>query len=182
MAGLLSGPELRALCEEPRSQLSLRRLRWDDFWSAVSARPQAPPMTTLRSTAETIAGGHADAVVRVRIGQQKFRRQLIEKLGAVCAFTGPAPIAALEAAHLYSYATVGEHYVYGGFLLRRDIHRLFDIGLLAVHPDSLTVDVATSLTSYEEYRRLQGVALSIETTTAHRVWLRAHWTMHRSTS
>ncbi len=35
LADCLSGAELRALCRDPRSQLSLRQLRWQDFCRAV---------------------------------------------------------------------------------------------------------------------------------------------------
>lgn len=72
--------------------------------------------------------------MRVRVGQAEFRLRLLARYGNVCAFSGPSPTAALEAAHLYSYAAEGRHHDDGGFLLRRDLHRLFDLGLLAVEP------------------------------------------------
>jgi N-acyl homoserine lactone hydrolase len=45
----------------------------------------------------------------------------------------------LEAAHLYSYAASGVHHLDGGLLMRRDVHRLFDLGHHAVRPNSLTL-------------------------------------------
>jgi hypothetical protein len=108
-----------------------------------------------------ILGGHRDRTVRVRIGQHQFRKTLIDKFGPVCAFTGGGPLPTLEAGHLYSYAETGEHHSDGGLLLRRDIHRLFDLGYLAVNPQSLQIDVHS-------------------VTQKQRQWLLAHWKAHRS--
>jgi hypothetical protein len=46
---------------------------------------------------------------------------------------------------------------------RRDLHRLFDQGLLAVGPDG-TIDVAKSLAQYEFYSSLHGRRLTVGTT------------------
>jgi len=62
----------------------------------------------------------------------------------------------------------------GGLLLRRDLHRLFDQGLLAVAPDG-TVDIAERLKQYELYSALHGQSLRIRTTSGQRQWLAMHW-------
>lgn len=41
-------------------------------------------------------------MVRVRRGQSAFHHRLLEKYGSRCAFTGAAPVEALEAGHLCS--------------------------------------------------------------------------------
>jgi ribosomal protein L37AE/L43A len=176
--GVLTPPELRELCVSPRSQLSLRPLRWDDFRSAVEvAAPGALRVVDFRR--ERIRGGHTLTAVRVRLGQGRFRRTLLEAHGAVCAITGPAPATALEAAHLYSYAAVGKHHSHGGFLLRRDVHRLFDLGQIAGHPSTLRIDVNPELATYPSYSTLAGKTLSAEVESGHRTWLAAHWAEHR---
>jgi hypothetical protein len=118
----------------------------------------------------------------VRRGQRAFRNRLVAKHGPVCAISGPAPLAALEAGHLYSYADVGHHDEYGGLLLRRDVHRLFDLGQIAIHPDTLRTDVQGSLLAYPQYAGLQGQPLAIGMSDRHRRWLRAHGAEHRSSS
>ncbi len=50
LAGLLSGPELRALCVHPASQLSIRPLRWNDFAAAVSQDVDRPGAQTSEVT------------------------------------------------------------------------------------------------------------------------------------
>ena len=179
LGGCLSGAELRALCVHPTSQLSLRQLRWPSFRAAVARSVQHERLTVLDAREMPPRGGHRQVAVRVRRGQATFRKQLLEELGPTCAFTGPAPPSALEAGHLYSYATVGEHHEHGGFLLRRDVHRLFDLGHLAVDPQTMTVDVAQSLLEFPAYASLAGRRLEVPVKATHKRWLADHWREHR---
>lgn len=179
--GLLSGSELRALCDAPKSQLSMRPVRWERLRQALlDVTGQAGTVKDIAAaTRLAIAGGHRESLVRVRVGQEAFRKQLLREQGEICAFTGPTPAAALEAAHLYSYAESGEHHEYGGLLLRRDIHRLFDLGHIAVDTASGTLDVASSLHRYPCYAQLHGRPLAVRLRPEHRVWLDAHWLSER---
>lgn len=181
LRGSVSGAELRRLCEKPSSQLSLRRLRWEDFRVRIETGKNPTPLGILDRTREVIAGGHRTAAVRVRVGQPVFREEMLTTFGEVCAFTGPTPAQALEAAHLYSYAATGKHHKGGGFLLRRDVHRLFDLGLIAFDPETKTLDVAAELASYPYYIQLHGKPLTVTTTGDHIKWLTKHWEMHRPT-
>ncbi|MGY4720072.1 HNH endonuclease [Naumannella huperziae] len=97
-----------------------------------------------------------------------------------CAFTGEAPTRVLEAGHLYSYAQLGVHHEHGGLLLRRDIHRLFDDGWLAVDPESLRIDVANPLESYPQYARLHDQRLRADVQDSQVQWLSHHWKEHRA--
>jgi hypothetical protein len=182
MPGLLSGQELRSLCDSPRSQLSLRPLRWERLRAAIMAAGTVTTVDIADNTQQAITGGHRKATVRVRVGQSAFRKRLLETQGEVCALTGPTPDVALEAAHLYSYAATGEHHTSGGLLLRRDIHRLFDLGLIAVHPKKLTLDVAGRLAPYPVYAQLHGAEPIAPLSRQHLTWLTAHWAMHRGDS
>jgi predicted restriction endonuclease len=173
LAGLLDGPTLRGLTGY--SQNSIRRIDWDQFASAIEAAagPTALAPVSIAQT-QVISGGHTVRQVSVRIGQPAFRAELVRKYGAICAFSGPAPTEALEACHLYSYAEIGRHDIDGGLLLRRDLHRLFDQGLLAVAADR-TIDVADALKPYELYAALHGQHLNVTTTARQRDWLARHW-------
>ncbi|HUQ58801.1 HNH endonuclease signature motif containing protein [Lentzea sp.] len=179
LEGRLDGAQLRALCLSPKSQLSLRPLDYDRFHAALDGELALAP---LEAAAEYVAGGHATAVVRVRRGQSAFRGKLLARYGSECAFSGPAPADALEAAHLYSYAEIGEHRKDGGFLLRRDLHRLFDRGLLAVNPDTRRLDVHVDIRHLQDYGQLHGKELGLDPTRAQREWLRTHWEQARPTS
>jgi HNH endonuclease len=173
LAGLLDGATLRGLTGY--SQNSIRRIDWEQFASAVEAAAGPNVLNPVTITqAQIITGGHTTRQVSVRIGQPAFRAELVRKYGAVCAFTGPAPAEVLEACHLYSYAEVGRHDIEGGLLLRRDLHRLFDQGLLAVTQDG-AIDVDDSLQPYDLYYELHGQQLKVSTTAGQSEWLALHW-------
>ncbi|WP_406123306.1 HNH endonuclease [Streptomyces sp. NBC_00989] len=183
--GLLTGPQLRALCDSPNSQLSMRPARWEKLRDALLAtgRADAAAVSALAGTRYRrvlIAGGHRFARVRARVGQAEFRAALLEEQGQQCAVTGPAPADVLEAAHLYSYAESGEHHDFGGLLLRRDVHGLFDNGRIAVDPETDLLDVDPGLDAYPVYAELHGKPLALALRPEHRVWLAAHWNAHRA--
>jgi len=108
-----------------------------------------------------IVGGHTTGSSKRRIGQDKFRKALLERYGEVCAISGKQPVRVLDAAHLYPFADDPKHDIHGGLLLRRDLHRLFDDHLLVVDPDSWTVHVSPALKDYPGYARLEGVPLRV---------------------
>ncbi|GAA4659230.1 hypothetical protein GCM10023347_08210 [Streptomyces chumphonensis] len=182
LPGCLSGSELRNLCVNPKSQHSFRLLDWAAFTAAITAKAGVLATPILNSVRDHVVGGHKERTVRARIGQATFRRRLLELHGAVCAFSGPTPIPALEAAHLYSYAAVGQHHERGGLLLRRDIHRLFDLGELTVHPGKQVIDVAPLTATYPSYARLHGQSLYAPLDPIHIEWLTKHWDLHRERS
>ncbi|WP_031164889.1 HNH endonuclease [Streptomyces durhamensis] len=177
--GELMARRLRQLCVQEDSQNSLRELRWDDFRHALTHSGTPLPLRIIDTAQDVIASGHTTATIRVRKGQPAFRKHLLEVFGEVCAFTGPAPAQALEAAHLYSYAANGKHHKGGGLLLRRDLHRLFDLGLIAVNPKSKTLHLADALKTYPDYAKLDGAPLTVSVTADHLKWLARHWNMHR---
>jgi predicted restriction endonuclease len=124
---------------------------------------------------QRISGGHRRQTVRVRLGQGAFRKSLEERYGSTCAFTGRQPREVLEAAHLYSFAESGEHHPHGGLLLRRDLHRIYDLGLLRVDPGRMELWVDESLQRFPDYARLHGAKLAVDVSGSVVDWLRLHW-------
>jgi hypothetical protein len=104
---------------------------------------------------------------------------LIAKFSPVCAFTGINHEAALEAAHLYRYSEHGIHRLSGGLLMRRDIHRLFDAGLIAVNGNSGLIDIHPELARYPEYASLEGKPLAVTVSKDQMHWLGIHWEQFR---
>ena len=78
-------------------------------------------------------------------GQPAFRRALLAAYGERCAITGCDAEDALEAAHIIGYPGPDTQHVSNGLLLRADIHTLFDLGLVAICPDTLRVALVPSL-------------------------------------
>jgi hypothetical protein len=106
-----------------------------------------------------------------RRGQQSFRRRLIEEHHGRCVVTECDAVAALEAAHIMPYLGPRSDQVSNGLLLRADIHTLFDLDLIRIHPESLKVVLAPPLqgTCYGE---IEGRLLSIA---AKREALKQRW-------
>lgn len=182
LSGVLTGEQVRKLCFSPDSQLSLRSLDWNAFLDAVKEHPRWKEVSAWTAERQLAAGsgGHQMRLTRVRIGQAAFRASTLAKYGSVCAITGPAPVEVLDAAHLYSYADLGTHYEHGGIMLRKDVHFLFDRGIVCIDPKSHTVDVLPSLRQFESYAGLHGASLHLSAvTTPQQKWIAAHWGQHR---
>lgn len=107
-----------------------------------------------------IDGKRVEQVLRViRDGQADFRKRLIEHYGAVCMVTGTAHAGVIDAAHITPYNGTSTNALSNSLLLRKDIHALFDAGLILVSP-SLVISVSTSL-SDACYRDLDGRPLRL---------------------
>lgn len=100
------------------------------------------------------------AQILARPGQARFRRQLLSKFKR-CMASGVAEPNALEAAHIIPVPDGGGDTVENGLLLRVDIHRLFDRGLVSLTQDGcmcVAEDVDDPM-----YRSLDGRRLKIST-------------------
>ena len=73
--------------------------------------------------------------VRPRLGQGLFSFAVRDAYQGACAVTHEHSQPVLEAAHIRPYAMGGLHQVENGLLLRRDLHRLYDLGYVTVTPD-----------------------------------------------
>jgi ribosomal protein L37AE/L43A len=178
LLGEFTAEELRNLCVKPKSQNSFRALRWPETHKAIVSLLGNEVLRPIDSTTAQLQHGHTTKPTRVRIGQRLFRERLLEQFGSRCAFTGDLPAAALDACHLYSYAKVGKHHEHGGVLLRRDLHTLFDRGIIAVHPNNV-IDIAVEYRRYPTYGNLHMQPLAVKVNDAQRDWFKLHWTEHR---
>ncbi|QCR38080.1 HNH endonuclease [Nissabacter sp. SGAir0207] len=91
----------------------------------------------------TLAGSHAEGyeprsrredglrMVKVRMDQGPFRREVLDNWHGRCAVTGSS--LALEACHIISHANQGKPSVENGIALAADLHHLFDNGDLSFH-------------------------------------------------
>lgn len=90
-----------------------------------------------------------------RPNQARFRADLILRHGAVCMISGCAEDVVIDAAHIDAVRVDGADHVDNGLLLRADLHRLFDGGLLTISGDDTPrVQVATQLG--DAYQQLGG--------------------------
>lgn len=94
-------------------------------WLATMKRVPAAPEDRRRESVERVARDH------------RFRRSLIARYGARCVISGTSVLDVLDAAHIQPVAGSGRDHVENGLLLRADLHRLFDAGLLTVVPGNV---------------------------------------------
>lgn len=89
-----------------------------------------------------------------RRGQIGFRSALLNAFGGTCCVSGCPVEAVLEAAHLVPHADGGPSVAVNGLLLRADLHVLFDVGLLAITPNTLRVVLHPSVRCAPDYQGL----------------------------
>ena len=121
-------------------------------------------------------------LIVARQQQGPFRDALIEAYERKCAVTGWTAVAVLEAAHIRPHSVHGPSIVTNGLLLRSDIHTLFDLGYLRIHPDSLRVILKSDLRG-TDYGQYHDISISVPDDSANhpsRAYLRHRWTMNLS--
>jgi len=80
-----------------------------------------------------------------RQGQPQFRQALLQAYGGKCAITRCDVEQTLEAAHIMPYFGSQTNHISNGLLLRADIHKLFDLYLITIDPDTMRVLVAPTI-------------------------------------
>ncbi len=79
--------------------------------------------------------------IQVRRGQPAFRRALRQQFEDRCVISGCTIVDLLEAAHIEPFAVDANQSPDNGLLLRSDLHTLFDLNLIGIHPDTGRVAV-----------------------------------------
>lgn len=174
--GEIDGKTLRSLCEKPKSIHSLRPLKWQSFIENMSI--DFSHNSTNIENLESDASGHKVRKTRVRLGQHKFRKEMLNQFGEICALSGLSHINGLDAAHLYSYASIGEHHYNGGLLMRKDLHKLFDLGLITIDVSTMKISLASSLQKIAQYKDLHESNLKVQISNETKNWLQMHWDEH----
>lgn len=95
---------------------------------------------------------------RLRKGQKKFSDNLFIVCGGQCCITGCTVASVLHACHLIPHAQSGNNNTTNGLLLRSDIHDLFDLHLIGIHPTTFKIHVKKQLKN-SEYASLKGKTL-----------------------
>lgn len=121
-----------SMAEESTMELAslAKALEQEDYWNSDS--PVVERRRILREIAE-------------RRGAATFRQNLLAAYDGRCAVTNSNVIPALEAAHIKPYSVSQSNSICNGLLLRADVHTLFDLHLLAIHPVTWNIIVAAEL-------------------------------------
>lgn len=94
------------------------------------------------------------ATIHRRQGQGAFRKMILTAYGGRCAITRCPVEPIVEAAHISPYLGPATNHPSNGIALRADVHTLFDLGMITIHPETLKVLIAPALmgTTYEALR------------------------------
>lgn len=115
------------------------------LWDACLERVRRVSLSPLPDLVAESARYGSPQIVRPRLGQGTFRIAVTDAYGRACAVTTEHSLPALDAAHIMPYAEGGAHEVSNGILLRRDIHRLFDLGYVTVDSTTRCFEVSRRL-------------------------------------
>lgn len=110
---------------------------------------------------------------KVRAGQSKFRKALLNNYRNKCCVTECTVLEVLDACHIEPHSKGGINQVDNGLLLRTDIHSLLDSDLLFVSPDDYRVHIHPSL-STSEYFDYNEIIISAKRL-PNREYLKARW-------
>ncbi len=180
---------LRQISESPDTRYKVMGLAWVAEWQndgyfmlqGLSPSDEIIPTdsgTSLPKEADDVRK-RIGALILQRQGQGQFRASLINAYQGCCAITKYDAVSALEAAHIDPYSEGGKNSPSNGLLLRADLHTLFDLGLIAIDGETMSVLVSPSLAG-TLYSNLAGtqIALPLEpdarpspiALAAHRSW------------
>ncbi|EOB3229849.1 HNH endonuclease [Escherichia coli] len=113
----------------------------------------------------------ADRLVRTRTNQNDFKERVAANFGYRCAITDSGE--ALEAAHIEPVGT-GNNNTSNGVLMLACLHRLFDAGLMAIDPESLTVHFKDDCTYFAK-SMLEGKKLNDHSVPLNKSGLLERW-------
>lgn len=99
----------------------------------------------------------ATAQIKIRRGQPKFRKKLLNFYQKTCIVTGCQIPELLEAAHILPYSEKKDYSLSNGLLLRADIHTLFDLSMIAICPESLQLKLNKLLMDSPDYTQLNNI-------------------------
>lgn len=165
---------LREACPKYNRQLAMQRIDFRLIKAALVARvPAIRQLVVVNSNPDD----SRQAVMRqilVRRGQQAFRQTLRTRYGDQCMITGCQLLDIIEAAHIQPYRGEADNHPENGLLLRADLHTLFDLDFLGIHPESLQVQFhpAARAAGYNEW---EGKILLCSNPRPSQIALKSRW-------
>jgi HNH endonuclease len=122
----------------------------------------------------------ARRTIALRQGQPKFRSNLLKAYKQTCAITGCKQVEILDACHIQPYSNTKDYRYVNGILLRTDIHTLFDLNLIRIHPKTLKISVSDEIKE-KGYKLLHGRRIHLprqSTLHPNKELLKMRWEQH----
>ena len=143
------------------------------LWAQSELFARRPSVVSELMAADEVLGPTIGplTLARRRLGQGAFRVVVTEIYQRRCAITGERTLPVLEAAHIQPVSAGGEHRATNGLLFRSDIHKLFDLGYVAIDPDlkfRVSDALRESWQNGKEYYALRDRPIRVPESGAHR--------------
>ncbi len=106
---------------------------WTECLERAAARTNVPVAWAREAFDAQRAG--KPVVIVPRLGQSSFRLAVLDAYGQQCAVTTEHSLPVIDATHIRPWAVGGTHSIPNGIPLRRDLHRLFDLGYVTITPN-----------------------------------------------
>lgn len=132
------------------------------IWDAVQLALQSRAPLFRQIVEQHVTYG-ALTLRRPRREQGAFQAAVTNAYGRRCAITGESTLPVLEAAHIKAVAAGGLHNTFNGLLLRSDVHKLFDAGLVTITPEHrvlVSSRIKEQWFNGKAYNRLHGEQLA----------------------
>jgi putative restriction endonuclease len=84
--------------------------------------------------------------INSRYGQAEFRGKVLRAYDNQCCISGETIPEILEAAHIQEYRNINSNHVQNGLLLRTDLHRLYDNGLIYID-ENYVINISNQISS-----------------------------------
>lgn len=98
-------------------------------------------------------------IIPERIGQGIFRTKVFKAYGEKCCISGVGTPELIEAAHIQPYINQESNHIQNGLLLRVDLHKLYDNGLLYITED-FRVEISSQVQE-DYYKGFHGRQISL---------------------
>ena len=134
----------------------VRKNRRVDIFTGIPLSAAESPAMDENASVDSLDSWTASPATYERLTrpeQRKFRERVIRAYGGSCAITDESCNAVLEAAHLPGRAHKQHNLARDGVLLRIDLHRLLDTGLMTFTAKGI---IQISREAGAEYRKLHG--------------------------
>ncbi len=128
------------------------RLGWVQGWDDASAQflvvfgEEPPGLPPLPADADPFVATQRSSVrmgsAKRRVGQARFRFDVLRRCGPQCAMCGIRVMHVLETPHVVPVADCGTNDPRNGMVMCATHHRAFDTYFFAIEPESLTIDFA----------------------------------------
>jgi len=123
------------------------------------ATPSVSKSTNFMPLPSGIFKEGSTATITARKGQGSFKGMIAKVYGNACCISQEATPELLEAAHIQPYFNESSHHSQNGLLLRVDLHKLFDNGLLYIDSDYI-IHISPYLKS-DYYRNFHGETIRL---------------------